>query len=123
MDKEHLADAGRMAIKQARLANFGIFVSPFTAWEIGALVAKGRLRPAVSPEVWFESLLQLPGIRLAPLTPRILLNSTCLPGPPHKDPADRILAATCREFGLAMLTSDRLLLDYATQGHIQAIPC
>jgi PIN domain nuclease of toxin-antitoxin system len=123
MDGEPLSLQARHAIRQARLSNLGIYVSPFSVWEVGTLVAKGRLRSALAPEVWFETLIGLPGFRLAPLTPRVLLNSTCLPGAPHKDPADRILAATAREYGLSILTGDKLLLDYAQQGHIQAIAC
>jgi PIN domain nuclease of toxin-antitoxin system len=123
MDGEPLSLQARHAIRQARLSNLGIYVSPFSAWEVGTLVTKGGLRSALAPEVWFETLIGLPGLRLAPLTPRILLNSTCLPGTPHKDPADRILAATAREYGFSILTGDKLLLDYAQLGHIQAIAC
>lgn len=41
-----------------------------------------------------------------------------LPGNFHRDPADRILVATCRLRGLALLTADRLILDYP---HVTAL--
>lgn len=60
------------------------------------------------------------GLRLIALAPQILIESTRLPGRIHGDPSDRILAATAREHGLVLLTRDRLLLDYAKQGHVNA---
>jgi PIN domain nuclease of toxin-antitoxin system len=87
------------------------------------LVSRGRLTLAISPEAWFTSLRQLPGIRLAPLTPEILIASTVLPGVPPRDPADRIIAATARALGLTIVTRDGELLPYAAAGHLAAIRC
>ena len=115
--------ASRKAIQSAGAAHVGVYVSPFTAWEIGTLIAKQRLQLTLSPEVWFERLLALPGVRLADLTPKILLASTALPGSPPADPADRILAATARVQGHVVVTRDKKLLDYAREGHIRAIAC
>lgn len=123
MAKESMTSESRAAIRSARVANAGVFVSPFTAWEIGTLVAKGRMQMTLAPEIWFEALLSLPGVRLAPLTPSILLASTALPGTPPSDPADRIVAATARTLGLTIVTRDRKLLAYAADGHVNAIAC
>src|ERR1035441_10267999 len=123
MGGDHLSAPSRAAIRAARTANLGIYVSPFTAWEIGTLVAKGRLHLTLSPEAWFESLLAIPGLRLAALTPKLLITSTALPGTPLRDSADRIIAATARLHGLRLITRDGKLLDYARQGHILATKC
>lgn len=101
----------------------GVYLSPFTAWEIGTLVSKGRLHLTLSPEVWFDALLALPGVRLAALTPKVLISSTALPGTPPSDPADRIIAATARLYGYRVITRDSKLLDYAVQGHVLATAC
>jgi PIN domain nuclease of toxin-antitoxin system len=119
MGGEPMSEASLTAIRGARVAN----VSPFAAWEIGTLVAKQRLSLARSPEVWFETLLALPGVRLAPLTPKILLASTALPGTPPSDPADRIVAATARICGHIVITRDGKLLAYAKEGHIRVKAC
>jgi PIN domain nuclease of toxin-antitoxin system len=111
------------AINRARADDEHILVSPITAWELGLLVSRGRMNLLMPPERWFGRLLQAPGLRLAEMTPDILIASSFLPGTPPKDPADRILAATAREYGYALMTRDRPLLDYAGQGHIQAIAC
>jgi PIN domain nuclease of toxin-antitoxin system len=123
MGGDPLSVTAQSALLNARSSGAGIYVSLFTAWEVGMLITKGRFRIAVSPEVWFETLTSLPGIRIAPLTAQILLNSNALPGVPPNDPADRIIAATGRAFGYPIVTRDRLLIDYADQGHINTIVC
>jgi PIN domain nuclease of toxin-antitoxin system len=46
-----------------------------------------------------------------------------LPGDIHKDPADRIIAATAREYGYTVMTRDRQLLDYGRAGYLAVMPC
>ena len=123
MGGEPISQESRKAILSAGAAHVGVYVSPFSAWEIGTLIAKQRLQLTLSPEIWFERLLAMPGVRLAELTPMILLASTALPGSPPADPAVRIIAATARVQGFVVVTRDRKLLDYAREGHIRAIAC
>lgn len=107
---------------EADALGIGVFASPITAWEIGLLVERNRLDLRVPPKAWFSQLLR-GGIRLAALTPEVLIDSASLPGDLHRDPADRILAATAREFGYRLMTRDRPLLAYAEAGHLEAIAC
>lgn len=100
-----------------------VFISPYSAWEIAMLVSKKRLHLAMAPAPFFQGLTERPGTALAPLTPSILIAAHFLPGDPPNDPADRILAATAREYGFTLVTRDRALLDYADAGHINAIEC
>jgi PIN domain nuclease of toxin-antitoxin system len=123
MGGEPLTAESREAILAAGAAHVGVYVSPITAWEIGTLIGKRRVQLTLSPEIWFERLLAMPGVRLAEPTPKILLASTTLPGSPPADPADRILAATARANGHVIVTRDQKLLDYARAGHIRAIAC
>jgi PIN domain nuclease of toxin-antitoxin system len=99
------------------------YISPITAWEIGTLARKGRFRSSYTPQRWFERLIAAPGMKLAEITAGILMESQLLPGPMHGDPADRIIAATAREYGYTVMTRDRALLDYAEQGYLAAIAC
>jgi PIN domain nuclease of toxin-antitoxin system len=112
-----------LATIRAAQAEDTAFISPITAWEIGTKVAKGRLRLDLGPEAWLDRFLDLPGIRLADLTPRVLIASTALPGAPPNDPADRIVVATARAMGAPVVTRDRLILLYAAAGHVQAVRC
>jgi PIN domain nuclease of toxin-antitoxin system len=77
----------------------------------------------MSPQKWFERLMEAPGIRLADMPPSVLVASSFLPGDSPKDPADRIIAATAREYDYRVVTRDRRLLAYAESGHCRALVC
>jgi PIN domain nuclease of toxin-antitoxin system len=74
-------------------------VSPITAWELGLLAARGRLKSPLTPQRLFQRIMDFPYLRLAAMPPEILLASSFLPGSPPRDPADRIILATAREYG------------------------
>jgi len=111
------------ALSEARVAGLPDYVSPITAWEVGMLASKGRFRSPYTPQRWFEQLMSKPDTELAELSPKVLLESSFLPGSLHRDPAGRIIAATAREFGFTVMTRDGPLLDYAAQGYLSAIEC
>lgn len=96
------------------------FVAAISVWEIAMLVAKGRL--ALDREVgdWIEAALGLPGLRLAPLDPRVAVDATRLPGELHGDPADRLIVATARQRSATLITDDKLVLQYSGDGHVKA---
>lgn len=118
-----ISDEASDALQKTRDSGESVYVSPITAWEMGLLAARGRVNLLMTPQRWFERLLEAPGLRLSEMTPNVLIASSFLPGKLPGDPADRIIAATAREYGYKLVTRDRPLLEYAKQGHIQAIPC
>jgi PIN domain nuclease of toxin-antitoxin system len=120
---EPISEEASTALRQARDSGDMVYVSPITAWELGLLAARGRLNLLMTPQRWFDRLLEAPGLRLSEMPPNVLIASSFLPGILPRDPADRIIAATAREYGYRLMTRDRPLLDYAEQGHIQAICC
>ena len=113
----------RSAIAAALAADDSVFVSPITAWEIGLLAARGRISLRMSPQKWFDRLLDTPGVRLADMPPSVLIASSFLPGEQPADPADRIIAATAREYDFRVVTRDRRLLAYAESGYCRALAC
>ncbi len=118
-----IASAASSAMQQSIQADELVYVSPISAWEIGMLVSRSRISLLMTPKLWFDRLLQAPGMSLADMSSDLLIASSFLPGTPPRDPADRILAATAREYGYRLMTRDRPLLDYGEQGHIQALAC
>lgn len=90
-----------------------LLLSPISAWEIGMLVAKGRLELAMPVETYVDTLYALPGVVTAALTPKIAAAAASLPGEPHGDPADRLLIATAAAFGATLVTRDERILHYA----------
>jgi PIN domain nuclease of toxin-antitoxin system len=120
---ESQAGKVRAAIKRSYEASVTVFVSPISAWEIGMLASLGRVNLYVSPLRWFDIVRETPGIALADMSPEVLIASSFLPDAPWRDPADRIMAATAREYGFTLMTRDKQLLAYADKGHIRALPC
>jgi len=122
-EDQPLADQAVEALNRSWQSGEEVRISPFTAWEIGMLMSRGRLKSRLSPRAWFSRLIGVDGVALADLSPDILLESNALPGIPPRDPADRIIIATARETGLTIVTRDQLILDYAADGHVLALAC
>jgi len=122
-EKARLSQAALEAMGAAYREGVPSYISPVTAWEVGMLTAHGRLQLLIRPERWFSNLFEVPGVRLAEMSPDLLIASSYLPGKPPKDPTDRIIAATARELGATLITRDRTLLDYGAQGHVAVLEC
>jgi PIN domain nuclease of toxin-antitoxin system len=123
-EQQPMTRQSREAIQDAARTD-GVLVSPVSAWEIGTLASRvsTRARFDPSPWIWLDDVLRLPGVRLTALAPRAAIESAFLPGEFHRDPADRLLIATARDLGAPLVTRDALILAYARQGHVDAIPC
>lgn len=84
-----------------------VWLSPISLWEALALQARGRIHlPSTSPE-WLEQAASQ--LREATLTHEIASLAHQLAFP-HRDPADRFLAATAGVLGLTLVTADQKLL-------------
>jgi PIN domain nuclease of toxin-antitoxin system len=121
-NKDPIAPAALAAVDRA-FKTGELYLSPVSAWEIGALVSRGRLRLAVSAEVYVNEVFTRPGVQTAALTPEIAVRSSHLPANFHGDPADRMLVATAIVMGLKLVTRDRRILEYGAQGHVPVIKC
>jgi len=121
--EQELATAAVEAMQTASQKNSVTYISPISAWEIGSLTSRGRLQLLVRPERWFANLFEAPGVKLADMSPDVLIASSYLPGTPPRDPFDRIIAATAREIGATLITRDRALIDYGGQGHVRVVEC
>lgn len=122
-ERTRMAPAAVETLQAATEGGEITYISPITAWEVGMLTSRGRLQLLIRPERWFSNLFEVPGVRLAEMSPDVLIASSNLPGKPPKDPTDRIMAATARELGATLITRDRALLDYGAQGHVAVLEC
>lgn len=100
-----------------------LHVSVISAWEIGLLDAKGRIRLGSPIREWMDTFFQRTRFRLLSLDLPVALAANQLPGELHPDPADRLLVATARHHELTLLTEDRKILEYARQGYVRASRC
>lgn len=89
-----------------------LLLSAISLWEFAKLLEKRRLAISCDPEEWLREALQMPKLRLVPLSPSVAYRSTILPKPFHDDPADQIIVATAREENAAILTADERIRSY-----------
>ena len=118
----HINDGPEKLPAKARKAirdNDVLGVSIISCWEIAMLVAKNRLRFSIDVQDWITQALKYKGIKLIELTPEIAVLATRLPGDFHKDPADRIIAASSLKIGAPLITLDKRIKEW---GHVQTIP-
>lgn len=107
----NLSHVFRKSFEHALKANL-VILSPISIWEIGMLVEKKRIELDRDVQEWVDQALDIPGLRIAPITPQIAIQSTRLPGMIHADPADRLLIATTHEENAVLATCDEKLLKY-----------
>ncbi len=121
LNGDAISDVAKATIRKA--ADQGaIRVPAISVWEVGMLVAKGRLMLRMPCRDWVRSALAAPGIHLAEFSPEVALESCQLPGGIHGDPADRMIAATARILEATLVTRDEKLLAYSRAGHLLAVP-
>ena len=89
-----------------------MLLSAISPWEFSKLLEKKRIGISCDPEDWINTALDMPKLRLVPLSPALAYRSTILPQPFHRDPADQIIVATAREENATVLTKDDRILTY-----------
>ena len=87
-------------------------VSIISCWEVAKLVEYGRLKLDRDVGLWIEIALAAPGVSLLRLNPQIVVESTQLPQPFHRDPADQMLVATARVLQCSIMTEDSKIEAY-----------
>jgi PIN domain nuclease of toxin-antitoxin system len=85
------------------------WLSPVSLWEVLLLCEKGRLRLDPDPFTWITAVLTTTPLREAPLSNEVAL-ATSIVRLPHRDPADRFLAATAHAYDLTLVTGDEKIL-------------
>jgi PIN domain nuclease of toxin-antitoxin system len=90
------------------LESMPLACSDISLWEIGMLIAKGRITVAVETEQFLDDVIQARSLRVLPITARIAALSQSRDFL-QADPADRIIAATAIAHGAKLLSADDLL--------------
>ena len=82
-----------------------VAISDISLWEIGMLIAKGRLDPGIDAVQFIEDVVAARSIRILPITPRIAVLAQSDEFE-HGDPADRLIAATALAHRAPLVTAD-----------------
>lgn len=107
-DPERLSSDAREAIE----AHGGALVSAISAWEVGMLVSKGRIRLDRPVDRWTDEASRANGVEPVPIDHRIGVLATMLPSDPPGDPADRLVIATALHRGGVVVTPDQRIQEY-----------
>ncbi len=99
----------------------GLAVSSISFWETAMLAHRGRIVLSQPLAMWRTRVVSVPGLAELPLEGDVAIEAVELPGELHPDPADRMIVATARVFGLRLATRDRRLLAYSAAGHVSAV--
>ncbi len=88
-----------------------LWLSPISIWELIILQKKGRFETQGDMDAWLAKAFAALPIREASLTNEVAAEVAKV-RLPHRDPADRFLAATARVYDLTLVTADERLMGY-----------
>lgn len=95
-----------------------VFVSAISVAELACLQERGRIRIQRHWRAWWDAVLQNTGWSCLAITGEIMAEAYTLPGPIHRDPADRVLIATARLERLTLVTTDGKIRGYP---HVRSV--
>jgi PIN domain nuclease of toxin-antitoxin system len=95
-----------------------LLLSAISPWEFSKLLEKGRLVISCNSEEWIRQALEIPKLRLVPLSATVSYRSTALPEGFPGDPADQMIVATAREENATILTKDKRIRRYT---HVRSL--
>jgi len=105
LEPRRLSAAATGAIRRA-MKDGGLAVASITLWEIAMMVARGRVIPHGTPETWLDALIDRSGVTVKDITPAVAALAAHFPDGFPGDPVDRLIAATARAEGMALVTRD-----------------
>jgi PIN domain nuclease of toxin-antitoxin system len=86
------------------------YVSAISLWEVAMLVDLKRLSLDLPLADWLATAAHPRTVRVIPITSAVAAGTALLPSAIHRDLADRIIVATCREFEAPLVTHDRRIM-------------
>lgn len=90
-----------------------LLVSSISIWEIYLLFKKDRLEINMDIDAWVSKIERIKYLEFVPVNNAIGAKSVMLPNFSNRDPADRIIVATAREYGAMLVTSDQKIRKYS----------
>lgn len=113
-----LSDQAARVIEEGRLGKRPLIVNPVTFWELRLKKVRGILEVSTPVPLWPALLQDLPWIEVIGVETDLWLALADLDWS-HRDPADRLIAATALKFRLPVLTKDRRF--HASDSPVEAV--
>lgn len=105
VEPRRLSRSAAAAIRRARPAD-GLAIASITLWELAFLFGRGRLRTHGTIEASLRRLIDVTAVSVKEITPEVAALSMQFGDDFPSDPADRLIAATARAEGIALVTAD-----------------
>lgn len=105
IEPKRLSRAATSALLRARRGG-GLAMASVSLWEMASLFARRRIETYGTIEASMRQVLETVGVVVKPITPEIALLAAQFPESYPRDPADRLIGATARAEGLALVTQD-----------------
>ena len=111
IEPKRLSRAASSALLRVRRGD-GLAMASISLWEMASLFTRRRIETYGTIEASMRQVLETVGIVVKPITPEIALlaaqfpESYPLPESYPRDPGDRLIGATARAEGLALVTQD-----------------
>lgn len=102
-----LSQRASEALSQAERSGSIFYVNAVSLWELRMKERRGLLRPTRPVVEWLRYLEPLPWLRVEATSAPIWLRAAGLDWS-HRDPADRVIAATALHFETPVLTKDNI---------------
>ena len=107
-----LLDSARLSTKAQDVLSdpeAALHLSSVSLWESLLLAERGRIVLEPGPTAWLRKAMAASPLAEVPLSMDVVMASTSV-HLPHRDPADRLIAATAKSRDLTLLTADRRLI-------------
>lgn len=118
-----VGDSSRLgrAARQAIAADVERRVSAMVSWEIAMIADKKGFAFHKPLAEWLADSFGIIDAYEVAVSGAIATDAGSLRDGIHGDPCDRIMIATARALGCALVTADEKILDYAAKGYLAAI--
>ncbi len=105
IEPKRLSRAAASTLLRARTSG-GLAMSSISLWEMASLFARGRIETYGTIDASLRQVLETVGVIVKPITQEIAILATQFPEGYPRDPADRLIGATARVEGIALITQD-----------------
>ena len=110
IEPKRLSRAADAALRRAKVSD-GLAVAAISLWEAASLFARRRIESYTTVEASVRQVLETVGVVVKPLTVEVAVLATQFAEDYPRDPADRIIGATARAEGMALVTHDQRIRD------------
>ena len=99
---------GRRVARELEKSDNELWLSPLSIWELLLLCERGRFALDEAVDTWVPRASA--ALKEAPVTREVAIETRNIQLA-HRDPIDRLLAATAKVFDLTLVTADRKLMS------------